>query len=502
MRRWFDLKPLGGKAERIADANGVLHLALTLENLDSVGREVLEAAVKKGWVPATDAPSTFRNYRRFTKMSEVADALSPFFGEDPVLSSVTARPNLSQGEVIEGLDRDDGPPGMLGEIEKNLLLMPEGKRSLILQRVAAVQKLAGVGAGVGSTVFGNDAIALWDALADRHGRHDATGAMIVGLQLASQRGEKFAEYEALLIAAGSGAPMPTLYRDAEAGSTPRRLAEAFIGAEWRAATARAQGAAGGRVPERDFYLDAMLYTGALVAHPAFDGAGLDFGQAGEPESFGHKFFAEPGIPRSLKADAYHRASRALAFVADQLDASPEHLFGNATVIFHLSRRIATGTAGRYHSRSSDVGGVRFSPYAPAAFIHEVGHAVDYAFGRGPEKYEALLDETGVTRYVKELVQAFAPPPAMSRYLLDPVEVFARSFSAAMVNTAVEAGDPAGRQFGGILMASAGFDFSPLREPGLSRRFLERLVDWNRDAGVHLEAGGLEHDGAARAAAGI
>lgn len=478
---WFDLKSLGAKLERPADEQGNFVMKLTFEK--PVEPKVIVDAAKSGWVADNGdmAGRAFSNYGAIGRVSEIVAMLSPFLPEDAVVATKTDSSRLRQNEIIKGFVAPLSqavlvPP--VADVVNNLLRMPEGKRDVVLARVAAAQKAMGVAAGAdGASLFMDNGMELWARLRAKFGGIDATKAMYGVIRLANGKGERFgAAHDALLKAAETGEGLPCL-DDAHAGF--------MIG---QAMKMRGyMGAMAGEIGEERFLRRLILWS--QVNYRAWDGAAFRNAENPDaPELFGATFRADPGIPKPWRHDIGHRLSLAISFMAETLGVNPRDLFQGSRQIVHLGTLGPDmgGVKGYMRPGEFRVGGqnvsvkaIKITPFASGILMHELWHAVDRNARSGPsstlshDMLSAMTVKSGLLEEVREFVaKAQAEGDIDERhasYLIDPEELVARAGEAVMTDRAFASGDPNFRNLGGIAMLNGAAYFQPT--PETAARFL-------------------------------
>lgn len=479
--RWFDLKDLGGKLERLRNGEGVFHLRLTLTEDAAANAEADDVLAAAGWQVAE--PNVFDNYRRLDKLSDILDAIRPFFSQaEDLVRFARPQKSLQQGEQVQGfvsalVDDADKIQPELSEVAANLQGMVSSKREAIVARVAAAQKLAGI-AGPQSKLFNNDGFHLWEKLAGHFGYREATSAMIAVLHLGEEKGELFeAAHEDLLDAAESGRALPKI--SSQSGLVPMMMIrldnQANIVSQLKLRS------------EREAYLNFMRY---LKAHyQTWDGARLSFQDRWEePEAYGNRFLADPAMPQAWKTDTQHRTSSLIEKVAAIMEMEPRLLFGGASRIFHLGRSVGREALGYRRNKDYKVAGevlnvaaVKTSPYHSGVLLHELAHEIDLSNAHPDllgmsvkERSRILLEETGVRQQVAASVEMAEMDESYKAYLLSDVEIIARTFEVAITDRLAEMGEKGTAAAGGVYAAHGGSYFAPAPEP--ARQFLAALTE--------------------------
>lgn len=478
---WFDLKNLGAKLERPADEQGNFFMKLTFEK--AVEPQVIVDAAKSGWVAENGdlAGRAFSNYGTVGRVSEIVAMLSPFLPEEAVIATKTDSSRLRQNEVIKGFVAPLSqavlvPP--VAEVASNMLRMPEGKRDVVLARVAAAQKTMGVAAGAdGASLFMDNGMELWGRLRAKFGGIDATKAMYGVIRLANAKGERFgAAHDALLKAAETGEGLPCL--DDE-------MAGFMVG---RALKMREyMGSMAGKFIEERFLRQMIQWS--KLNYRAWDGAAFPNAENPDaPELFGAVFRADPGIPKAWRHDIGHRVSAAISGMAEALGISPRELFQGARQIIHLGTigPDAGGAEGYMQSGEFRIAGqrvevkaIKITPFTSGALIHELWHAVDRNARSGPssalseDMLRAMTLKSGLMDEVQEFVGRARAEGGIddkhAHYLMTPEELIARAGEAVMTDRAFTSGDPNFRNLGGIAMLSGEAYFQPT--PETAARFL-------------------------------
>ena len=479
--KWFDLSERGAKLERPRDAAGVYHLRLTLDR--GVDVSALAPAAALGWIGSEANPGlVFTNYRKIDKLSEVVSALGSFFTEDVVVAGKTDLHKLKRGEVVQGFDSPafDHGAGILPKLDQvrgDLASMPAEMRERIVARVAAAQKLAGVGPGAdGATLFRGEGLRLWRDLTERFGIREASEAIVATVLLAESRGEDFDDaQDALWRASETGSGLPAVSGMGQAGTRSKMIVDHI---------ARDHATFGDLDPS---WTEDRFYRG-LVGHVRgmyrmWDGASIDFSQDPDAaEAYGNRFLADPSIPMSWRHDAFHRVSLVLRASAAMVGVDPREMFAGQSRLIHLGKDDG-GPMEAYHraqviaveGQKIEVAAIKFSPFRAGAVAHEVGHGVDLSNRAllGADAIERLIGDTGVREHVSEMVgRATWASPQYAAYLLNPREIVARSFEGALANRAIAAGDPDFERIGGS--ATIGGEISFMPPPDLSQRFVVAL----------------------------
>lgn len=204
------------------------------------------------------------------------------------------------------------------------------------------------------------------------------------------------------------------------------------------------------------------------------------------------------IPSRVVADHLVSSRRAVEFVADQLGLPPDGLMpdqrsvpwrfasgrvtfdGGANAAVHVA--VAQGMDGAPANVQVDevtgeldrgVIAATSSVARPGAFVHELGHTIDFGNQVTDEERMGVLQRTGIYAIAMDRIARTHPEGGPeAAYLGDPAEIWARSMEAMVINASQRAGDARLERAGGAMSIRPHVDHAPLGDHAMTRRFAE------------------------------
>ncbi|MBZ6078948.1 hypothetical protein K9B37_22065 [Microvirga sp. WGZ8] len=310
------------------------------------------------------------------------------------------------------------------------------------------------------------------------GWKDATAIARLGIDYAAHQGERFREVEQEIFEAAKNGTPPKVLRLAGGARAVLDKEDIF---EAACETLRRWGEAD---PLPFVCGDNLLRYSSNVANSILDGAHFSSSTSelqtlsgGEPVRF------EPTIPTHLRMETMNRFNAAMKTVEKVFNLSSDNRF-RSPVRFHFTKNGLSDFNGTFRFKTGAdiplIGQIQYSPWKPGAIVHEIGHALDFAFlprSGKEEKYQYLLEETGIMEVVSDMVNSSHTSDSYKAYLLAPHEVFARTFEMAMIMNAREEEDDKLLSLGGALALR--FEYTTTSQEMLDV-FLDRTREWNRD----------------------
>ncbi|GAA5666085.1 hypothetical protein Brsp07_04594 [Brucella sp. NBRC 14130] len=444
--KWFDFGDEATVRLRKIGSDVTLRLELATMPPAEIVRRALDAYWKRA---NNEAGVVFDHYGPVSKLSEVSEHLSCFFGPDRVRAALVER-GMPKLEI-------NAPTAVKEDVQdkvQSLLAGLPGAPAGLIEHAKRTVELAGqiTSARLGAAKvlpFEGRGFEVYDELVRLGGDYDAALVWASAVHAAARHGDGWesAVGEVMDMAAG-GRFYLTEIPEAVAQFCARSKEAVEIVAEVT-----------GEKPPLAAVLrgDIVQMLGDGLGYRAYDGALVQ--PKGAPDLGTAKYRPQAGVSMEIAAEAKSRISAAMGAAARAIGLPKDALFGVNSVTFNLtpvvSRRSA-GTAGQasimsYRNAEHQLaaGSITISPTRPAALVHEIGHQIHYGgnaseIAAAVERHPFMRDVRIITSRLEERQFITAK---YGEYLNDPYEVFARAFDEFVV-----AQNPDAAAYGGCLAA--------------------------------------------------
>lgn len=501
IKRWFDLQDEGAKLDRRVGPNGSGYLELTFAN-EQVMSETLaagrvEAMVQTGWVKPSEGTS-IRNYGDFRDFTEIARALAVVFGDEAVDRSIASREDLRQGEVLEGVDR----PVYVGReyIDLSLKFLPDAIRSRAFDMIEKARERHSTfrGASLGAT--GGK---LWEVAQQvSTSTGTALSTSLAKVMAVRYDDETFEQIEAL-----STVSTDTAKNQIE--EILRRIEVDDAGLRSLRKKAIALGREGDEievVAATEYVLNQADARNLVLDLDAPQAAAAPMAEGFRRDVHGFKFEVSADTTTLAAREYQARLTAAISYVAETFGMEPADAFEPNTRIRVVqghadaarqgvqiqTRR--SGTDANGDAFVDEAGAIVFSQATLGVALHEICHAISRRLGDEPEKFEEILQGSGLMAAYEGVlsegrlsgVRELTHNPDYVEYLRDPEEVFARLLENALKTQCIEQHgnlDP----LGGHAIAGHHENYAPLASQIMDRT-IQIVRNYGASRGVMIEIG--------------
>jgi hypothetical protein len=478
--KWFDLKSVGGRLDRVEETQGHFILALSID-AERLERSDPETVERLGWISRgrDNDRMTFHNLRPVHRATDVAQALQAFYPEETIRDVYTDKENLTQGEKIEGLRTRAS--AKISDFEQEM----QGVDPEDLQRIR------------GSILRAQEAVQKMSA---ESGKQPLDGR---GFEFVSKMNE-VGEAElgvAAVLTVGRGHVNPAIERliveladnDAKDASKIERLRDLIpsnvvrkVGIACDIREQKMKETSTEPVPRFRAMIDPLRSEVSVSVlepfrRPKENATHLE-------GRLGMKVRRDKSLSTAQYIHTIAAVSKAMGAISEALNRDTQSVVPNQKdVVLRISRKSVSTNAGVMGSQVSlgndeDEGGkalaIRISANSGSAFVHEFGHLIDQAYGVSPEERRDLLEKTGVrgriVRQVTHDVEEGVIEPEYAEYLSSDAEIWARTFEAAIANRSVQDGDLTLDRIGGFVAAFPSDHYAPIGDNQVTEKFLRSL----------------------------
>jgi hypothetical protein len=480
--KWFDLKSVGGRLDRLEEAQGHFLLALSID-ADRLERTDPETVERLGWIGRgrEGEKMLFHNLRPVHRATDVAQALAAFYPEDTIRDVYTESSNLTQGEQVQGLRTRAG--AKLSDFEQEM----QGVASEDLQRIRA-------------TILRAQA-----AVQEKEAQGNKQPLGGRGFEFVSKMNDA-GEAElgiAAVLMAGRGHVNPSMERlieeiadeDAKDISKIERLRDLIPAHYVSAISAHCDR----REKDMASISTAPVSRFQSLLRPLRDAVPIRMLEPLlEPKEkteqierkLGLQVRRDKSLPTAQYTHTIAAVHRAMSAISEALNRDMAHIVpAQQDVVLRISRKSVSSNAsvagaamslGSEEDEGGKVLALSISANSGSAFVHEFGHLIDNAYGVTPEERRELLESTGVrgriVRAIDRRVDEGLMEPDFAEYAASDVEIWARTFEAAMVNRATRNGDLALEKLGGFVTAFPADDYAPVGDHDVTEKFLRLMND--------------------------
>lgn len=498
IKRWFDLANHGARLDRRVSDSGSPHLVMKFKDAEAMAAVLradnVDAVAQVGWVKA-EGELEIQHFGDFRDFTEIARSLAVVFDDDTVSSSIVAREDLKQGEVLEGVDR----PIYVGKehIDHSMKHLPDAIRTRALEMIekARERQLAFKGASVGAT--GGK---IWE-LSDKVSEHVGAGFSTVLSQIATMRHDNdvIARISELV-----GKPTDSAKNEIENILKSVDLDEIGLREYRKTALALGYSRDAVEVIAASEYIQRLSDARDLVLDldtPQAKPAPISEGYARDVHGFRFEVSADT---TTLAAREYQaRLTKAVDFIANTFGMEPSDVFPPNTrirVVQGMANILERGHQVSITRRGKDQSGedfvdqsnaIVFSQNTLGTALHEMAHALSRRLGDDPAKYDEVIHGSGLMEAMdgnlsegrmRGVLDLFDED--YTAYLRDPEEVFARMVENALRMRCLDLHgnlDP----LGGHAISGHHQNYAPLT-PEIMERTIQVVKNYGASRGVMSE----------------
>lgn len=476
--RWFDLSKHDAKLDRIFDGvtnSYILSLNIPPELVTEVGLTRLE---RHGWVVADIGDQArLQNHRNISSANEILESLTCFYDKETIRESYVLSENLKQGERVEGLKSRDSMS--LKDIEQEMAGVDAKDLNRITAAISNARKSEEQRVAKNSKrLLDGQGLKIIDKLLDQEISPISIAAVF--RQFGKQGSRPVDKIIQNSLMNGDGVfSLPIEIVDSNITNDVRENIEHIMAsyegktASVPSAKALVLGELRGRIPLSALEPEIPITTSIEELE----------------DQIGFTIRRDKTLSTALYKETLTRLNKCTATISSKLGVDPRNIIpGQSDVVIRISNNsvgvgnsLANAMSQKSNTTSEDgeeiaIQLLNISAVFGGAFIHELGHLVDRAYGLSERERADLLNDSGVTAAIEPELTYLAKSNDADRmsYLSSDVEVFARTFEAIFTTDAISIGDEELSTLGGLCAGAPTDEASIVGNSTVVNNFLDNL----------------------------